>query len=283
MAAESGGAKKPPRTSKATPKKPAKRTTAASAKPARTKAAKGASAAKGTRGASASKAATTAKKAAAGSTKRAPSAAKPAKPKPAAGRTRRAPAAAQPAAPAQTAVAEIKETVATGASAKRALVEGVARSYFEALAARDVAAAVGLWREDAVDDIVPFGIMRGQAAIRSYLEELFGAMPDARITTDRVIADEAGAAVRWRAVGTFSGEPFQGLEPTGSRIDLRGIDNLEIEDGRIVHNTGVFDGAAFARQIGLLPPEDSGADRAIRAGFNTVTKLRRSVAKRAPR
>jgi steroid delta-isomerase-like uncharacterized protein len=162
-------------------------------------------------------------------------------------------------------------------------VAETARAYFDALAARDVAGAVGVWSDEGVDDVVPLRIFRGSAAIRSFIAELFAAMPDARFTAERIVADAEAASVQWRVTGTFNGEPFQGLEPTGRRVDLRGNDLLEVENGKIVRNTGVFDGAAYARQVGLLPPEDSGADRAIRAGFNTVTKLRRTVAKRTAR
>ena len=41
-----------------------------------------------------------------------------------------------------------------------------------------------------------------------------------------------------------------------------------------------FDGASYARQIGMLPPDGSGADRAMKSAFNTVTKLRRAMAER---
>jgi hypothetical protein len=105
-------------------------------------------------------------------------------------------------------------------------------------------------------------------------------MPDLRLSVERITADDRVAAVQWRASGTFSGGPFQGIEPTGRRIELRGIDCLEVVDGKVMRNTSVYDGAAVARGMGLLPPEDSGADRAMRAGFNTVTKLRRAVAAR---
>jgi len=162
-------------------------------------------------------------------------------------------------------------------------VEATARSYFDALAARDAGAAALAWDQNGVNDIVPVGIFRGPEAIRAFFEELFTAVPDVRFTVERIIADEEAASVQWRAAGTFSGGSFQGLEPNGRRVDLRGNDCLEIEDGKIMHNTGVFDGAAFARQVGLLPAEDSGADRAIRAGFNTVTKLRRTIARRSAR
>jgi steroid delta-isomerase-like uncharacterized protein len=159
-------------------------------------------------------------------------------------------------------------------------VNDTARGYFDALAARDAAAAARAWTAEGVNDIVPLGIFRGTAAIRALMEEIFAAMPDGRFSVERIIADDKAASVQWRLAGTFDGEAFQGLEATGRRVELRGNDCLEIEDGRIVHNTGAFDGAAFARQVGLLPAEDSGADRAIRAGLNTVTKLRRSVARR---
>ena len=39
-------------------------------------------------------------------------------------------------------------------------------------------------------------------------------------------------------------------------------------------------GPRFARQVGMLPTQDSGADRAMRAGFNTVTSLRSALAQR---
>jgi hypothetical protein len=44
--------------------------------------------------------------------------------------------------------------------------------------------------------------------------------------------------------------------------------------------TAYFDGASFARQIRMLPPDGSGVDKAMKGAFNTVTKLRRAVAER---
>ena len=73
----------------------------------------------------------------------------------------------------------------------------------------------------------------------------------------------------------------EGIEATGRRVELRGADLLDIEDGKLVRNTAFYDGAQFARAIGLLPPQDSGAERAMRSAFNTVTKVRRAVAERS--
>ena len=177
-----------------------------------------------------------------------------------------APAARKPAAP--------------RAPAKRKVVQDTARSYFDAVGARDAATMAAHWHREGICDSVPLGVFRGPDAVRRLYQEMFAAMPDMRTTVERITADDRVAAVQWRASGTFSGGPFQGIEPTGRQIELRGIDALEVEDGKILRSTSVYDGAAAARGMGLLPAEDSGADRALRVGFNTVTKLRRAVAGR---
>ena len=43
--------------------------------------------------------------------------------------------------------------------------------------------------------------------------------------------------------------------------------------GSIQHNTIYYDGATFARQIGLLPGLGSRADQALLAAFNAKTTL----------
>jgi steroid delta-isomerase-like uncharacterized protein len=161
-------------------------------------------------------------------------------------------------------------------------VEQTLRSYFDAMDNRDVAGIVAHWREDGVDDMVPVGLLRGREEIRAFFESMFAAMPDARTTVTRLIAGEQSCAVEWRIEGTFDGGPYMGIEPTGKHVEVRGLDLFELEDGELVSNTGYFDGAAFARQIGMLPPDGSGADRAMKSAFNAVTKLRRAVAERRP-
>lgn len=166
-------------------------------------------------------------------------------------------------------------------SARVKAVEEAARSYFAALSARDPEGMASHFHADGIDDIVPLGVFRGPAEIRETFKETFAAIPDVETTVTRVVADHDGAAVEWRMTGTFDGGPFQGIEPTGKRMEMRGCDLLEIdEDGKITRNTGYYDGADFARQIGMLPPQDSGADRAMRTGFNALTKLRREIANR---
>ena len=163
---------------------------------------------------------------------------------------------------------------------RRQAVEEKVRAYYEAMDSRDVDGMVGHWSEDGVEDVVPIGVIRGREELRSFLSELFAAMPDASTTITKLIAGEQDCAVEWRLEGTFNGAPFMGIEPTGSRVELREVSVVDLKDGQIVGITAYFDGASFARQIRMLPPDGSGADRAMKGAFNAVTKLRRAVAER---
>jgi steroid delta-isomerase-like uncharacterized protein len=161
---------------------------------------------------------------------------------------------------------------------KRKALENQARSYFDALARRDVDAIAEHWAEDGVIDLVPIGILRGREEICAFFRQLFRALPDLEITVSSVVAGQTEVAVAWRMGGHFTGAPFQGVEPTGRLIEVRGIDLIEVEDGRNVTNTAYYDGMAFARGAGLLPPQDSSAERAMKGALNTATRLRRAVA-----
>jgi steroid delta-isomerase-like uncharacterized protein len=163
---------------------------------------------------------------------------------------------------------------------RRKAVEQTVRSYLDTMNNRDAAAMADHWREDGVEDIVAVGLLRGRDELRDYFSSLFAAMPDATTTITRLVAGEQSCAVEWRLEATLSGKPFMGIEPTGKHVEIRGLDLIELEDGQIVSNTAYFDGMSIARQIGLLPADGSGADRAMKGAFNAVTKLRRAVDER---
>jgi steroid delta-isomerase-like uncharacterized protein len=161
---------------------------------------------------------------------------------------------------------------------KRKALENHARSYFDALARRDVDGMAEHWAEDGVVDLVPLGILRGREEISAFFREMFAAFPDLETTVTRVAAGQNEVAVEWRMSAHFTGAPFQGVEPTGRPVELRGVDMIEIADGKNVANTAYYDGMAFARGAGLLPAQDSGAERAMKSAVNAATKLRRVVA-----
>ena len=168
---------------------------------------------------------------------------------------------------------------------KRKQVEETARRYFAALQARDAEGDGGLLERGrgrghrpAARDARP----RGGPASSSPACSRPCPTPRPRSTTWW----PPSARRRWSGgrSGTFTGSPFEGVEATGGRLELRGLDLLEIEDDRILKNTAYFDNAAFMRQLGMLPPQDSGPERAMKTAFNTVNKVKRTVAeKRGPR
>lgn len=134
--------------------------------------------------------------------------------------------------------------------------------------------------DDYADDFVAVGQFRGRDAVRDFFAEMFAAFPDFDFTVDRVVADDDAVAVKWHANATFTGGRFQGIEPTGKRVLIRGCDFFEVEDGWIRRNTVFYDGASFARQIGMLPAKDSLADRMMLRLFNAKVRLTRPFRRR---
>jgi steroid delta-isomerase-like uncharacterized protein len=165
-------------------------------------------------------------------------------------------------------------------SAKSRAVEKVARSFFEAVGARDVDAILEHWVDDGVEDVVPVGVFRGKKEIEGFVRSFLESSSDLEITVNRVVADDSRAVVEWRFQGTFDGQPFQGFEPNGKTIDMRGTDILEIEDDKLKRLTAYYDTTTFARQVGMMPAQDSGAERAMKNAFNAVTKVRKAIDER---
>jgi steroid delta-isomerase-like uncharacterized protein len=155
----------------------------------------------------------------------------------------------------------------------------VAEAIFDAMNKKDLDEAMTYVAEDSVDDFVAIGQYAGRAAIRGFFDELLAAFPSFEILVDRIVGDDATAVVQWTASGDFTGAPFQGVEPTGKHVQIRGVDVMEISDGSVRHNTIYYDGAAFARQIGMLPAAGTTLDRAVLTAYNTTTRLRRRFGK----
>jgi steroid delta-isomerase-like uncharacterized protein len=154
-----------------------------------------------------------------------------------------------------------------------------AREVFETvLNRRDAEALRPYWADDLVEEL-PTGIYRGPDEMARYFAETFAALPDFHIEPRRIAAEGETVFVWWRMTGTFNGGPWQGIEPTGDRIELGGMDCFTFREGKVVENQVVFDQMSFGRQIGMLPAQDSLGDRAMRAAFNARTKLKQRFAR----
>ena len=85
--------------------------------------------------------------------------------------------------------------------------------------------------------------------------------------------------MRWRLSGTQQGR-LQGLEGTGRRLRLDGVDVFTLRDGKIASNFVIFDQTQWGRQIGLMPEDGSTGDRALKGAFNARTRFARKVQER---
>jgi len=159
-------------------------------------------------------------------------------------------------------------------------VEETARAAFDAFMAHDTDGCLEHWHPEGIQDWVALGVFRGHDEIRKLFDGVFGAVPELEMVVETVTAEDRRCVIQWRSSGKHDGKPFMGIEPTGRTLELRGVDIMEVEDGLIVRNTVYYDGAAYARGLGMLPPQDSSAERMMIGAFNGVTKLRRAIAER---
>jgi steroid delta-isomerase-like uncharacterized protein len=155
--------------------------------------------------------------------------------------------------------------------------EQIVRSYFEAIDKRDLDQAVGYWAPGGLEHIAPVGEFHAPDGVREFFSGLQAAIPDSRVEILGIVANETNVAVRWRTTGTFAGAIFQGIEPTGARIELEGLDFFTVENGLIQSNHAYYDGADFARQAGLLPARESAAEQRMTALVNARTRLGRRL------
>lgn len=169
---------------------------------------------------------------------------------------------------------------ATGSSAaaKPKTTAQIGRAYFSAIGAKDLDFAVSLWKPGASDHLHGIAELTAPDGIKAYFTGLFDAFPDFQFDILEFAASGKFAACRWRLTGTFAGPGrFQDLTPNGRRIAIEGCDMLRVEDGQIVENNAYTNGTQIAEQLGVLPPQDSPAARAMTGAINAKTALAATV------
>ena len=156
------------------------------------------------------------------------------------------------------------------------------RRVFDAINAHDVAALRELWAPDVVERF-PDATCRGQEELAAYFAGLFAALPDFRMELVSAAEDGEKVLARWRLTATHTGGRFNGIDTTGRAIAVDGMDEFTLRDGKVAANFVVFDQMEVGRQLGLLPPDGSQPDRALKAAFNAKTKLAEAIRERRSR
>jgi steroid delta-isomerase-like uncharacterized protein len=128
--------------------------------------------------------------------------------------------------------------------------------YVELYNAGDLEACIDLYAEDAVQRMHD-GVFEGTDAIRERLARDLDAFADANYVVDSFVEDGDTFADEWTFTGTNTG-PFRlpdGTEvpATGQRVEIKGMELVEVRDGRIVVDNLYYDFASALIQLGLVP------------------------------
>ncbi len=83
---------------------------------------------------------------------------------------------------------------------------------------------------------------------------ILASFPDYTAETEgELIAEGDKVVERWRASGTFTGEPYLGTTPTGKKFSATGISIYRIAHGKIVEHLAEADFLGVNQQLGTLP------------------------------
>jgi hydroxyacylglutathione hydrolase len=179
---------------------------------------------------------------------------------------------------ASTKVEEVAAGVEQAAARRKRIsgskAESIAKRYFAAIDQRDLDEAVGLWAPGGRDHVRGRADVIAPEGVRGFLAELIEAVPDLSMEVVSTTSEGERCGVHWHLRGTFAGPgSLGGVAPTGSPIDIEGFDLLTVRDGLICSNDAFTDNMTVARQMGMLPPQDSPAEQRMTRAFNAKTRV----------
>jgi glyoxylase-like metal-dependent hydrolase (beta-lactamase superfamily II)/ketosteroid isomerase-like protein len=174
----------------------------------------------------------------------------------------------------QEVAASMQQAAATRKRISGSKAEAIARRYFAAIDARDLEEAVSLWAHGGRENVRGQVDVLAPEGVRAFIGDLLGAVPDLSMRVVSTTAEADRCGVHWRATGTFAGPGhFGDIAPTGNPIELEGFDLITVRDGLIQNNDAFTDSMTFARQIGMMPAQGSGAEARMTGAFNAKTRV----------
>jgi steroid delta-isomerase-like uncharacterized protein len=128
--------------------------------------------------------------------------------------------------------------------------------YVERYNACDLDAVMDLYAEDAVQ-LMPDGTFEGRTAIRERLARDFETCSDITHTVLSFLEQGDWFADEWTFEGTHTGAfpLLDGSEvpPSGRRLKIRGMELVQMRDGKIVVDNLYYDNMAVLAQLGFIP------------------------------
>jgi steroid delta-isomerase-like uncharacterized protein len=128
--------------------------------------------------------------------------------------------------------------------------------YVELYNEGDLDACMELYAEDASQRMHD-GVFEGVDAIRERLARDLIAFPDAKYVVESFFAEGDRFGDEWTFTGTNTGPlrlPNGTLvPPTGKPVEIKGMELVEVRDGKIVVDNLYYDFLAAVYQVGLVP------------------------------
>ena len=155
--------------------------------------------------------------------------------------------------------------------------EQVVANFLDALGRHDLEAFSRVCADDIVELLPGTPPMEGIDNELAFARGLLAAFPDLEIEVTRVMAVDQVVAAAWTRRGTFTGADFQGLPANGARFESPAAGFFEIENGLIKRLTVYTDMNKLGRDLGVVPPEGSPAERLALGMFRTRVRIKRIV------
>ena len=128
-------------------------------------------------------------------------------------------------------------------------------AYNEAWNGHDLDAIMALHAPDMVFENHTAGESAQGDDVRGHIGSIFETWPDIHFETRRLYVRDGVVTQEWTATATHANEMKRGelvAEPTGKKIEWRGIDVIPFEDGLVKRKDVYSDSVSILRQLGLL-------------------------------
>jgi steroid delta-isomerase-like uncharacterized protein len=142
-----------------------------------------------------------------------------------------------------------------GEDSAQSLEEAIGR-YNDAWNDHDLDAIMAMHAQDMIFENHTAGeSAQGPDDVRAHIAAIFESWPDLRFETRRLYVRDGVVTQEWTASATHSNTMRRGdlvAEPTGEKIEWRGVDVIPYEDGLIKRKDVYSDSVSILRQVGLL-------------------------------
>jgi steroid delta-isomerase-like uncharacterized protein len=141
-----------------------------------------------------------------------------------------------------------------GDDSAQSLEETIGR-YNDAWNDHDLDAIMSMHAPDMIFENHTAGESAQAEQVREHIGAIFETWPDIRFETRRLYVRDGVVTQEWTATATHANTMRRGdlvAEPTGEKVEWRGVDVIPFEDGQVKRKDVYSDSVSILRQVGLL-------------------------------